>query len=220
MAAPSRSSPNLTAEAVVAAAAAVLERDGHGGLTMRAVAAELGVPAPALYWYFKDKQALELALYDHLLADLRFEPRGADWREDLRGMAQGLRAHLVSRRDIGKLPPPGFFFAPNAIGLMEMALGVLLDAGFPPRDAYYVLITAVDYVSTWARGEAELHLRPVERPGLDEAAKRSLIDGAYPNFARVAQAFLQPGGVDEQFAFGLDALIAGFERLIPATGRG
>lgn len=210
-----RSNPNLTAEAVIEAAAAVLEREGHGGLTMRAVAAELGVQAPALYWYFKDKQSLELALYDHLLDDIHFTAEGKDWREDLRGMAQALRAHLVSRRDVSKLPPPGFFFAPNAIGLMELALGVLLDAGFSPRDAYYVLITTVDYVSTWARDEADLHLRPAERPGLDEAAKRSLVDGTYPNFAQVAEAFLEPGTVDEHFAFGLDALIAGFERLIP-----
>lgn len=216
MAAPRRSNPNLTAEAVIQAAASVLERVGHGGLTMRAVATELGVQAPALYWYFKDKQSLELALYDHLLDDIHFTAKGEDWREDLRGMAQALRAHLVSRRDIAKLPPPGFFFAPNAIGLMELALGVLLDAGFSPRDAYYVLITMVDYVSTWAGGEAELHLRPVERPGLDEAAQRSLVDGTYPNFAKVAEAFLEPSSVDEQFAFGLDALIAGFERLIPA----
>lgn len=207
--------PNLTREAVIEAAAAVLEREGHGGLTMRAVAAELKVQAPALYWYFDDKQALELALYDHLMADLTFVPKGVDWRADVREMGTGLRAHLTSRRDIGKLPPTGFFFAPNATRLMEIALGVFLGAGMSPRDAFYAFTTAIDYVTGWAKAEDEMRQRPGQRPGLNAEARRTLIGGAYPNLAKVAEAFMTPADIDEHFTFGLDTLIAGLERLIP-----
>ncbi len=208
--------PSLTHEAVVEAAARVLEREGRAGLTMRAVAAELRVQAPALYWYVASKEALELALFDHLMADLSFTPKGVDWREDLREASHALRAHLLSHRDLASLPPGGFFFAPRSAGLMEIALGVLLDAGIPPREAFYAFVAAIDYVMGWAKGEPEARARPPERPGFDEAAQRSLFDGAYPNRARVAEAFLRPSDIDEQFAFGLDCLIAGFERLIPA----
>ena len=220
MAGPRRSNPNLTPEAVVEAAARVLERDGHAGLTMRAVAAELNVQAPALYWYFKDKQALELALFDHLMANLVFAPKGADWRQDFRAMGHALRAYLIARRDLVRLPPGGFFFAPNSVELMEVAVGVLLNAGIPPRDAFYAFVTAIDYVTAWAKAEPEMRARSPERPGLDATGKRALSDGSYPNMARVSEAFLVPSDLDEQFAFGLDCLIAGFERLIPATGAG
>lgn len=209
-------SPSLTQEAVIEAAARVLEREGYAGLTMRAVATELKVQAPALYWYVASKEALELALYDHLMRDLVFSPVRDDWREDVRRMSQALRVHLVARRDIGRLLPNGFFFAPNSVGLMDVAVGVLLDAGIRPRDAFYAFTTAFAYVSNWAVGEAELASRPAgTRPGLDDESRTLLTGGAYPAFAQVAQAFLEPGDIDEQFAFGLDCLIAGFERLVP-----
>jgi TetR/AcrR family tetracycline transcriptional repressor len=210
-------SPNLTHEAVVEAAARVLEREGRAGLTMRAVAAELKVQAPALYWYVENKEALELALFDHLMAGLTFAPKGVDWRADLRDVSHALRAHLLSYRDLASLPPGGFFFAPRSAGLMEIALGLLLGAGIPPREAFYAFVAAIDYVMGWARGEPEARARPDDRPGFDEAARQTLFDGAYPNMARVAEAFLRPSDIDEQFAFGLDCLIAGFERLIPAS---
>jgi len=36
----------------------LLNEVGLDGLTLRAIAKELDVKAPALYWHFKDKQAL------------------------------------------------------------------------------------------------------------------------------------------------------------------
>jgi AcrR family transcriptional regulator len=47
---------------IVAAARGILERDGGPALTMRALAAQLGMKAPSLYKHFPDKQAVELAL--------------------------------------------------------------------------------------------------------------------------------------------------------------
>src|SRR5215469_1336480 len=83
----------LTAEAVLEAAARVLAHDGYDGLTMRAIADELGVQAPALYWYFGDKRALELALFEHLMEGLTGQVGGGDWRDQLRDGAQQLRAY-------------------------------------------------------------------------------------------------------------------------------
>jgi AcrR family transcriptional regulator len=206
--------PNLTLTQVLDAAAAVLQRDGHGGLTMRAVAAELGVQAPAIYWYVKDKQALELALYDHLQDALVFEPKGDDWREDMRAMAEVLRAFLLAHRDVALLVPNHFFFAPRSMARLDLVLGVLIRGGLSPRDAAYAFSTGYSYVLNWSRGEAELRAHPTEeRPGLDEAAKAYIASGALPNVAAAFAAFAEPGALDEQFRFGFDALIAGFERL-------
>jgi TetR/AcrR family tetracycline transcriptional repressor len=212
-------SPNLTHEAVVEAAARVLEREGINGLTMRAVAAELKVQAPALYWYVKSKEALQVALYDHLMAGLVFAPKGVDWREDLRGMCQAMRARLLSRRDIGRLVPHGFFTAPNSLAHTETVLGVLIGAGLAPRDAFYALAAGFSYVVSWSIGEADLRMRPPgDRPGLDAANMGLMASDAYPNLQRTVRAFEGCGDdVDEQFEFGLNCLIAGFERRIPTV---
>lgn len=220
MARASRSNPNLTLEAVVEAAATVLERDGVEGLTMRAVAAALGVQAPALYWHVPSKEALQVALYDHLMSGLAFTPVGDDWREDLRRLAQTLRAQLLSRRDLARLVPHGFFTGPNSLAHTETALGVLIGAGLAPRNAFYALAAGFTYVVSWCLGEADLRARPPgDRPGLDAANKDLMDSPAYPNLQAVTRAFAGRGDdVEEQFAFGLDCLIAGFERLAGKPG--
>ena len=47
---------------IVEAARQILERDGESALTMRRVAADLGMKAPSLYKHFPDKESLELEL--------------------------------------------------------------------------------------------------------------------------------------------------------------
>ena len=56
--------------AVVAAAHTVLERDGIDGLTMHAVAGELGIKAPSLYKHVAGKGAIELGLVAVALAEI------------------------------------------------------------------------------------------------------------------------------------------------------
>ncbi len=50
------------AREIVAAARMLLERDGPDGLSMRRLAAELGLRAPSLYEHVADKRALENAM--------------------------------------------------------------------------------------------------------------------------------------------------------------
>ncbi len=50
------------AREIVAAAREILEADGRDGLTMRRIAARLGIRAPSLYKHFPDKGALEAAI--------------------------------------------------------------------------------------------------------------------------------------------------------------
>jgi len=67
--------PELTARSeraadIVAAARAVLEGQGADALTMRALAAAVGMQAPSLYKHFPTKRAVEAALIEQGLAEL------------------------------------------------------------------------------------------------------------------------------------------------------
>jgi AcrR family transcriptional regulator len=55
----------------------VLDRDGIAAVTLRAVAAELGVSAPAVYWHFEDKEALMNEIRRLLAADFVARMRAA-----------------------------------------------------------------------------------------------------------------------------------------------
>lgn len=95
--------PRLTRAAIVEAAFEVLDEVGIDGLTVRALAAKLGVRAPALYWHLDSKQALldEMGTdvasriqhsLDHLADD-------ATLVEAVRGYAQAARAEYLRHRD-------------------------------------------------------------------------------------------------------------------------
>ena len=47
---------------IVRVALGILEREGPEGVTMRAIAEQLGIRAPSLYKHFADKEALEVAM--------------------------------------------------------------------------------------------------------------------------------------------------------------
>ena len=52
---------------VVSAATALFVRDGFKGTSMKAIAQQLGISPPALYWHFPSKQDLYLAAMEGLL---------------------------------------------------------------------------------------------------------------------------------------------------------
>ncbi len=57
----------LSSEEILETAVHLVENGDASGLSLRAVAAELGVKAPSLYRYFPDKEALEVAVAEEIL---------------------------------------------------------------------------------------------------------------------------------------------------------
>jgi TetR/AcrR family tetracycline transcriptional repressor len=204
----------LTREAVLGAAARVLEREGYGGLTMRAIANELRVQAPALYWYVASKEALKVLLYDHLMSGFSVTLSGGDWRENTRNAARQLRQHMRGKRDISKIAPHDFSVGPNSLAQLDGGLGILLAAGLSARDAAYAFNLIYNYVLGWVAGEADS--RAFQAAGEDhrEAEHLAAIDAAaFPNVAALG-AHLASNDPDGRFEFGLECIIAGLERRI------
>jgi TetR/AcrR family tetracycline transcriptional repressor len=201
----------LTPEAVVEGAARVLARDGYDGLTMRAIADEIGVQAPALYWYFADKRALELALYAHLMESFAFRLSGDDRQRHARQAAQQLRDYYRRFRDITRLAPQGLWVGPNMLAQLEAALGLFREAGLSPRDAAYAVNMLSSFVFQWARAEADFSAERAEF--LASAANAPSDPSRYPNVAASLE-FLLEWDPDRAFAFRLDVMIEGLEARI------
>jgi TetR/AcrR family tetracycline transcriptional repressor len=210
--------PLLTREAVVEAAARVLQRDGIAGLTMRRVADDLGVQAPALYWYVASKEELQVLLYDHLMAGFEVTVAGADWRDNIREAAQQLRRHMRGKRDISLLAPHDFRLGPNSVAQLDAGLAMLRQAGLSDRDAAYGFNMLYGFVLNWVAGESEWNQRVDaaggEFPGTTETGIRAQFEPAeYPNVADLA-LYLAADDLEGRFEFGLGCMIAGLERLI------
>jgi AcrR family transcriptional regulator len=81
----------LSSVDILKTAVQMVEHDGADGLSLRAVAAALGVKAPSLYRYFPHKEALEVAVAQEvlnaMLAELQAASESADPDTRFRRMA-------------------------------------------------------------------------------------------------------------------------------------
>jgi TetR/AcrR family transcriptional regulator, tetracycline repressor protein len=118
----------LSRDAVIAAARTVADRDGLERLSMRSLAAELGVMPNTLYSHVAGKSELLDALLDDVLGEIE-TPGGDDWRESLVALLDSTRAVLVEHPGL----IPAFLTRPtrgeNAMRLGGVCLDLLARGG-------------------------------------------------------------------------------------------
>src|SRR5262245_34273037 len=94
----------LDRDRVVRAALALMEEEGLDGISMRTVAARLGVKAASLYRHVRDKEELLTLMADQLSAEIPHQISAqGDWREAMKEMAHRLRRALQQHRDAARL---------------------------------------------------------------------------------------------------------------------
>jgi AcrR family transcriptional regulator len=83
---------------VVRAAMAILRRDGIPGLTMRRLAADMGVDPAAFYHHFRDKSAIVRAVGRAAVAEIDVPPEQEfqSWRDWMVQVAHNYRAVLLA----------------------------------------------------------------------------------------------------------------------------
>lgn len=139
----------LQRQAVVRAALALLDEVGLDGLTVRRLAERLGVQNPALYWHFRNKQALLDAMATTMLADTFAgiqPPATRDmWADWLAEVAERFRRALLTYRDGARVVATADLAGSELLAVQEMAMGVLTSAGFDRRTALVGVVAIFDY---------------------------------------------------------------------------
>lgn len=197
---------------VVRAAVRVLDEVGLEALTMRRVAAELGVSPPTLHWHVRDKRELldlmaEAILAETISADLASgPPPGRPWWEWLRAVAVAQFDALLAHRDAA-LVVAGNRPTAAALPQIERAIGVLVGVGFAPAEAMQVLFTLGAYVGGSA---VEWQAEAARAAALPPDGEVALLvrEGPYPQLA-VAVRDLVAHPPRATFEHGLDLIVAG-----------
>jgi TetR/AcrR family transcriptional regulator, tetracycline repressor protein len=212
-----RSRRPLDRDAILAAAVALVDRDGLAALNMRALASALGVGTMSLYHHVPNKDALLDGLVEVLLADIELpDPGAGTWDERASRMARSLRAVAIQHPNCIPLLVTRPFATEGSLGPCEAAFGVLAEAGLAPEHALVAFRTIVAYVLGFVTMEASGFFGGVG-PYCDTEALREL---GLPNLARMAP-HMTDRDVDADFDAGLRIVEQGVltDGRVEATGR-
>ncbi|MFD9488110.1 TetR/AcrR family transcriptional regulator C-terminal domain-containing protein [Streptomyces sp. NPDC059991] len=193
----------------------LLNEVGLDGLTLRAIAKELHVQAPALYWHFKNKQALldEMAtvMYRRMAADgIEGMTPGAPWQDQLAGFNRALRSMLLSYRDGAKVYGGTRFTGTDHARTLESLLVAMRAAGFAPADAALAGTTTYAYTMGFVAEEQGMAPEPLD---IDARAIRL---GDYPLAAAAGADLFE--GYEQRYEAGLRVVIAGIEAVFARRG--
>jgi TetR/AcrR family tetracycline transcriptional repressor len=216
--------PQLTRERVVAEALAVIAEDGVQALTMRSLAARLGVVPGALYHHVRNKEQLQDLVLDGVLAevDYHLDP-SQPWAERIKLLAQRLREVLEQHPGVAGLLKTRDPLGPHSLALAEAFLAPLQAAGFPQREAGLAFFLLVDYTVGFAVSSPRTAVN--EQRVRDAAIRtqlheffRSLPPERFPALVALGEHVWRDNR-DERFAAGLDVLVDGLEHARRAPHR-
>ncbi len=198
----------LTRDRVLVEALALIDRDGLEALTMRRLAADLGVSPMALYNHVRNKQDLLQGVASVILTQVSFSSDHPDWRERIRAGFRKLRriclAHAGAVRIMETVDE-----APLAIfSLMEVTLAALEEIGTSTEEAMRAYFLLTNF--TLGQVAYELHgpfpaLNPVE-----VGRHQPFAQAGFPHVERTA--LIANWDFDAAFEFGLSVILSGLER--------
>jgi AcrR family transcriptional regulator len=194
----------LSRDRIVRAALALVDAEGLEAVSIRRLAAELGVAGPSLYNHVATKDDLLDAMVDAVLGevDLSMFADGRPWWEALESWARSYRAALAVHPNLVPALSQGMGRRPNALRVADAVFGGLVDAGWPRREATRVgalmrfFITGASLGSFAAAFPADAAVYQDSYPHLDEAhllaaRQREIDDGAFETGLRAILDGLQ-----------------------------
>jgi len=161
---------------VVDVALRVLDAYGLADLSMRRLAAELGVQPSALYHHFANKQLLLAAVADELLARGRAargdEPRPDDWAERVAAVCAELRDSMLAYRDGAELVATVRAYGLGAAVPERELDEALRSAGLEPETAAVARRALLHYVFGHVADE-QTHLQASAAGAIEDAPRAS-----------------------------------------------
>lgn len=210
----------LTRELIVQAAITIIERDGAQALSMRKVAAELGVGVMSLYNHIPHRDALVEEVARTVLDGLdlpadRVNP-DQDWKINARVMMDAFRATAERH------PRSMYLVLTSKIDLVfkwraaERALVLLDAAGFDGETSVRALRALMSYAIGSQMMRAEAVKLPDDSSGPAFRAVREEPE-RYPRTIALARHLLRPDP-DADFECGLRMLLSALDRLPRTSG--
>jgi AcrR family transcriptional regulator len=215
----------LSREQVLRAGVELAARDGIESLTMRKLAAELGVAPMTLYYYVPNKDELLDGMVDTVFGEIEPPPPGVEWRAAMRRRAISTREALNRNRWAVGLMESRATPGPESFRLHDAVLGCLREAGFSIELAIHAYSVLDAYIYGFALQEktvpfetaaesaavAETQVREFDERA--ESGQLASLEEVFPHLAEVVGGHVAKVGYDfeSEFEYGLDLILDALE---------
>ena len=190
----------LSRRSALAAALAVVDREGLEALTMRRLGNELGVEAMSLYHYVSSKHDLLDGVVDLAIEVIELPDPQLHWADWSRQFSRAYRRIALEHPDVFRLIALRPLTTAQALRPVETALEVLRQAGFDGRHALAAFQTLANYTSGFA-------LEEIAAAGGEGSPTIATLDA--DEFPRLHELARRPMKRDLGFERGLDIIVAG-----------
>jgi TetR/AcrR family transcriptional regulator, tetracycline repressor protein len=203
----------LNRDVIARAGLRLLDAAGIDGVTMRALASELGVQAPTLYWHVKSKRdifrAMAVAMSEDAAALTTTFEQSASWQERLRAWAHALRRSILRHRDGARVFAGTFAADPATFHVTEAALQAWQDAGLSRAESAQRMVLLRHFIVGFCIEEQELaDLREEHGEALLHELKVATDPARFPLTSKALPAILNTSA-DERFELGVRLMLAG-----------
>jgi AcrR family transcriptional regulator len=204
---------------VLSVAVQIADERGVAAVTMREVAARLGVEAMSLYNHVKNKDDILDGMVDIVIEQIDLPSDTGDWREAMR--RRSVSAHHVFGRHrwapflIDSRQSSG----PSRLHYLDVVLGTLIRAGFSIEGAARAFSLLDSYV--YGFGIQQFNMGAdgdMPQEEMAEAILASIPAEEYPYLHGMAVHAMQTGyDADADFDAGLEIILDGLERTLNAA---
>jgi TetR/AcrR family transcriptional regulator, tetracycline repressor protein len=204
---------SISREDIVAAAVGIVTAGGYEEMSIRSLAASLGVAPMSLYRHIRDKDDLLAEVTDRLLASA-WHPAAAedDWQAWITEAASRLRDFLVSQPAALHVYLSHPVVSPAAIDRMNAMMSVLRRTGLSEEEAR----SAYGALHTYTIGFAALEAsRAGSAPSTEDASGKDANGEDAGSLGRQLAAYTTTG----QFVTGLHYLLQGVSGHAETTGQ-
>lgn len=193
--------PALTRERILQTAVRLADRDGPDAVTLRKIAAELGVHVTSLYNHVPTRDAVTDGIVELLLDEAKLPTGPVAWDDWVRQFVDGVTGVAATH--------PGAFHAlrqrpvqgARASASFEVALAAFAEAGFSAHDAF-AAVKSASYLALMIGMERSMVAR-------GEILETHLEDLPAESFPRVREVATDIADYEDVWAFSVDTLVAG-----------
>jgi AcrR family transcriptional regulator len=207
----------LNRERVLRAAILLADEDGIDALTMRELGVRLGVEAMSLYNHVANKDDILDGMIDLVVGEIELPADAADWKQAMRARATSAQKVFARHPWASPLIDSRESSGPARLRYFDWVVGTLRRAGFSLEMSARAFSVLDSYIYGFGRQSINVTVDPDVGPEqLAEAFLQAIPADDYPYLREMVVDHAMTAGYDEDadFAFGLDLILDGLERLL------